>query len=115
MRKKDENEPYRIDDELALKKCLQPCLKFADECMQPAVCVPLFVAALNRYLYFFGQDSPKVEARYISSLVQLVSEHLANMDDADRSAVEVYYTNTINFIRGKIEEGNKYVAISLSP
>lgn len=99
-------EPAHGDDKRALE-CLQRSLKIADVCMEASLHVRLFLEILNRYIYFFEQNAPKVEARYLQSLVVLVKEHLSNLDDAAaKQDVMPLFRNTLGFIQRQQQEGN---------
>jgi vacuolar protein sorting-associated protein 35 len=86
-------------------ECLQRSLKIADVCMQSANHANLFVEILNEYLYYFAQENEHVVAKYLQGLIDLIKEHIANMEEAtEREAVLAHYKNTLQYIGKKKEE-----------
>ena len=79
--------------------------------------VELFVDILNRYLYLFAESCPRVETRYLSSLILLIKEHLAGLtSDVDTESVEAvnsHFNNTLAFIKGKAEKDTRFAEIAL--
>jgi vacuolar protein sorting-associated protein 35 len=83
-------------------ECLQRALKIADVCMADQS--QLFVAILNRYLYFFELGLGKITPQHLSGLIALINELMAQPEgDASsaRKAVEAFYQNTIRHVKLK--------------
>ena len=98
--KADEEKHYH--DPRRVLECLQRSLKIADVCMSSgSVHVSLFVEILNQYLYFFENDNAVITEKYISGLIQLIYEHVENMEVSEqRSEVEAHFRGTLAHIRG---------------
>jgi len=88
-------------------ECLQRALKIADACcMASPANVQLFVDILDQYIYFYENDCPVITDKFISGLVALISEHMANIGAAttDSSAVAEargHFERTIEYIKQK--------------
>jgi hypothetical protein len=75
------------------------------------------VIILNKYLYYYIQDVEGIEPDAISSLVELISEHLNNVEqDAENTVntadIRTYTRNTIQHIRLRQAQG-KYRGITV--
>eukprot|EP00472_Partenskyella_glossopodia_P003693 CAMPEP_0197520296 /NCGR_PEP_ID=MMETSP1318-20131121/5625_1 /TAXON_ID=552666 /ORGANISM="Partenskyella glossopodia, Strain RCC365" /LENGTH=746 /DNA_ID=CAMNT_0043071777 /DNA_START=100 /DNA_END=2340 /DNA_ORIENTATION=+ len=93
-------------DEKKLLKLVQRSLKAANDCMQEQV--ELFVIILNKCLFFYEQEVPTINLKYIQGLICLIEQHLPNLDDDTQSDVDTkaYYLNTLKYIRSKKDAGN---------
>eukprot|EP00284_Hemiselmis_tepida_P012106 CAMPEP_0174915116 /NCGR_PEP_ID=MMETSP1355-20121228/211_1 /TAXON_ID=464990 /ORGANISM="Hemiselmis tepida, Strain CCMP443" /LENGTH=784 /DNA_ID=CAMNT_0016159931 /DNA_START=89 /DNA_END=2443 /DNA_ORIENTATION=- len=96
--------------------CLQRSLKIADVCMQSGPHVSLFVEILNQYLHYFDAGNDKVTVKYLQGLVDLITEHLANLDTSPESlAVKAHYASTLAHMKAKKEgdEAEKFAELSI--
>eukprot|EP01036_Dinobryon_divergens_P030798 gene30798-40097_t len=59
----------RYSDCTKMLECMQSSLRIAQDCN-----ANLFVNILDRYLYYFENDNPVIQVRYISKLVALINE-----------------------------------------
>lgn len=78
-------------------ECLQRSLKLADACTTAsAVHIALFVDLLEHYVHFFEWKNPVITAAYVTGLVALIKQHLANSTAAaiDDTAVAVREANS---------------------
>lgn len=64
-------EPKRV------LECLQRSLKIADACKVASMHTPLFVEALDIYLQHFSNRCAAITPTYITSLIQLIEQQLA--------------------------------------
>eukprot|EP00947_MAST-08B_sp_MAST-8B-sp1_P005382 g5382.t1 len=100
-----------------IKKATQYSAKLLKKSDQCRIHVELFVDILNRYLYLFAESCPRVETRYLSSLILLIKEHLAGLtSDVDTESVEAvnsHFNNTLAFIKGKAEKDTRFAEIAL--
>lgn len=98
-------------DSTHLLECLQRALKIA------SVCNPnLFVEILDRYIYYYEQDTSSIQARYICTLIALVNEQLGSEDSVQNTGVEGHYRNTIQYIKLRQSSGesrDKFSQITL--
>ena len=73
-------------------------------------------APANEYLYFYGQEAPKIETKYLTSLVAMCDSAIKELD-ADKegtSDVKSHFSNTLKFIKSKSKSGDaRYSAITL--
>lgn len=87
-------------DERRVLECLQRSLKIANGCVGHQV--HLFVEILNKYLYFFDRNCPSITVKYLKGLIQLIEEHLPNLDNSDISQLaRRHYQNTLAHIKNK--------------
>mmetsp|Transcript_11276 Transcript_11276/g.32441 ORF Transcript_11276/g.32441 Transcript_11276/m.32441 type:complete len:802 (-) Transcript_11276:509-2914(-) len=102
--KAEEEKHYH--DERRVLECLKRSLRIAYECMSSSMNVHLFVEILDQYLYYFETDNDSTK-KYISGLIQLVNEHIDDMDMSEqRSLVEAHYRNTLAHIR-RMQQNSK--------
>lgn len=96
----------RYSDSDNLMKCLQKSLKIA------SICNPnLFIEILDRYTYYFENDNPKLEARFISGLMRLIEQ-----DGQLDASVQAHYRNTVEYIKTRqqsAEHGQKFIQIEI--
>ena len=73
-----------VRDEKRVLECLQKALRIANSCIDGRVTVDIFCHALDKYLYYYELGVDSVTARYINSLVDLITKGLeAHRDDSD--------------------------------
>ncbi|KAJ9093149.1 hypothetical protein QFC20_007197 [Naganishia adeliensis] len=73
-RDKDDRPLFR--DGKRVLECLQKSLRIASSCIDEVQSVQLYVAALDQYLYYFEQLVEAVTAKYINSLVELITSNI---------------------------------------
>lgn len=90
--------PERYSDPDRVLECMQRSLKIASACN-----TALFVEILDRYLYYFENDNPVIQARYITGLVALINEQTSASDGSTAlpPSVEAHYKNTLGYIRNR--------------
>ena len=83
--------------------------------VQSGMHVALFVEILNEYLYYFGEQNEFVLAKYLQGLIDLIKEHMGNMEEGEEKAsVGRYFANTLKHINRKKEEApDRYGELSL--
>ncbi len=84
---KAEREPRRV------LECLQRALKIADSCKVSSTHTPLFVEILDAYLFHFSSANPAVLPSYLSSLLQLIEQQLAEEESAQAGATAKHFAN----------------------
>ena len=95
-----------------LLECMQRALKIA------YVCNPnLFVEILDHYIYYYENDNPIIQVRYLSGLIALINEQLGSEANAQSNpATEAHYRNTLEYIRSRqqaAETSEKFLKIQL--
>ncbi|WFD27589.1 retromer complex subunit Vps35 [Malassezia nana] len=125
---KDVGEPRfpLVKDGRRVLECLQKTLRIANGCINEYATVEIFCHALSKYLYYvrirpltcqFDQGVEAVTARYINSLVDLITKALASLqadsqarapgwrNEADMSptwdAVQQHFYNQLLYIQAK--------------
>lgn len=91
-------------------------MKIAEAVLDTVLNAKLFVDVLNEYLYFYGQECPKIETKYLTGLVALCGQNIKELDEDKEgtSDVKLHFLNTINFIASKAKSGDaRYGAIDL--
>ena len=107
--------PRNSQDDMVLQ-CLKRSLKIAEAVLDTVINAKLFVDVLNEYLYFYAQECPKIETKYLTGLVALCSQNISELDDDKdgTSGVKLHFNNTIKFIASKARSGDdRYSAIKL--
>merc|ERR1711871_590201 len=89
--------PQHYSDCDRLLECMQRALKIA------SVCNPnLFVEILDHYVYYYENDNPIIQVRYLSGLITLINEQLGSEANASPSAAtEAHYKNTLEYIKNR--------------
>lgn len=92
----NEEKPYK--DGKRVLECLQKSLKIANSCMDTTVNVHLFVAILNKYLYFYQEQNEAITPKYLKSLIALINTNIANMESPDDN-LTAYYQSTLGYYK----------------
>lgn len=105
--------PQHYSDCDRLLECMQRALKIA------SVCNPnLFVEILDHYVYYYENDNPIIQVRYLSGLIALINEQLGSEANASPSAAtEAHYRNTLDYIKKRqaaAETAEKFSKIQLT-
>jgi vacuolar protein sorting-associated protein 35 len=80
----------RYNDSDRVLECMQRALKIA------SVSNPnLYVDMLERYLYYYENDSPSITVNYISALIKLINETFASDPSTILPATQAHYRNTL--------------------
>ena len=108
----DEAHQKSYSDEKRCIECLRRALKIADVCMASSMHVQLFVEILNSYLVLFERRCPTIHTKYLKGLVELINEHLENMDSPHPQTTK-FYENTIAYIQVKQETDERYKKINI--
>lgn len=72
-----------VRDEKRVLECLQKALRIANSCIDGRVTVDIFCHALDKYLYYYELGVDSVTARYINSLIDLITKGLEAHRDVD--------------------------------
>ncbi|KAK6354742.1 Vacuolar protein sorting-associated protein 35 [Orbilia brochopaga] len=104
-REEEDGKPLYRDGKRVLE-CLQRALRVADNCMDAAVSIELFVEILNRYVYYFDQQNEAVTVRYINGLIELIHSNLGNSSDsAANESPKAHFERTLEYIASRDYEG----------
>ncbi len=81
-------------------------------CITVRVASQLFVEILNSYLVLFEHRCPTITVKYLKGLVELINEHLENMDSPHPQTTK-FYENTIAYIQSKQTTDSRYTKIDI--
>jgi vacuolar protein sorting-associated protein 35 len=100
----------RVREENRIVECLKRALKIAELSMSSPKNVGLYVSILNKYLYYILQGVEGIEPERISELIELISDHMTQIQSEKESPVDIspevtYLRNTIAHIRAKRSSG----------
>jgi vacuolar protein sorting-associated protein 35 len=90
-------------------ECLQKALKIADQCMDAAMNVHLFVEILDRYVYFYEHRNEAVLAKYLTGLIQLINTNLASLEQPNSPEslqLKLHFQNILRHMRRRKEAGD---------
>ena len=110
----DGSDPRCAETDMVLQ-CLKRALRTNESVLDSVAQSHHYVDILNEYLYFYGQECPKIETKYITGLVQLCMQNIKELD-AGKEGVDVvraHMTNTVKFIKSRAREDERYAAIEL--
>jgi hypothetical protein len=96
-----------------LLECMQRALKIA------SVCNPnLFVEILDHYIYYYENDCPIIQVRYLSGLIALINEQLGSESNQQSNpATQAHYRNTLEYIKTRqqaAETSEKFLKIQMA-
>lgn len=69
-----------VRDGKRVLECLQKALRIANGCIDERVKVDIFSSALDKYLYYYEQEVEAVTAKYINSLIELITNGLLTVE-----------------------------------
>ena len=104
------------NDEKVLQ-CLKRAVRIADAVLDPVAKAKLTVDILDKYLYFYDIECPKVEAKYLQAAVKMCQDNISEVD-GDASGlgdIKSHFKNTVRCIKKKAKgEGSaRYSGIEL--
>ncbi|WFD36198.1 retromer complex subunit Vps35 [Malassezia cuniculi] len=70
-----------VRDGKRVLECLQKALRIANSCIDERVTVTILCDALDKYLYYYELGVESITARYINSLVDLITKGLESSND----------------------------------
>ncbi|KAF9466893.1 vacuolar protein sorting-associated protein 35 [Collybia nuda] len=74
---------YPYQDSKRVLECLQKSLRIANSAIEEIVTVQLYCDALDHYLYYFDRGAPAVAAKFVNSLVELITSSIDNISSPD--------------------------------
>ena len=102
-------------DERVLQ-CLKRAVRIADSVLDPVAKAKLSVDILDKYLYFYEIECPKVEAKYLQAAVKMCQDNIAEVDGSVKEhAFAQHFKNTIRCIKNKAKgkDSARYSGIEL--
>jgi len=99
------NHPERV------LECLQKSLKIAS-----ATDPNLIVEILDRYIYYYENDNPNIQVRFLSGLIAIINEQLGVDGSQTNAQVGAHYRNTLDYIRKRQQSeatSEKFTSIQL--
>lgn len=107
---------YRHTDVKVVLDCLKQALRRADKVMEKDDQIPLWIALLNRYLYYFAEEVPEISAANVNKLLQMISSELKE-NAAERGSswfdeAERYFQNTLAYIHQKASTDERYAEMN---
>lgn len=79
----DTVKAFPHQDSKRVLECLQKSLRIANSAIEEIVTVQLYCDALDHYLYYLDRGVPDVEAKYVNSLVELITGSIDNINSPD--------------------------------
>jgi len=98
-------EPRRV------LECLQRALKIADSCKVSSTHTPLFVEILDAYLYHFAAANPAVLPSYLTSLLQLIEQQLAEEESTPAGATAKHFVNCQTYVASRKKTDTRFAEI----
>jgi len=79
----DGAKAYPHQDSKRVLECLQKSLRIANSATEEIVTVQLYCDTLDQYLYYFDRGAPAVAAKFVNSLVELITSSIDNISSPD--------------------------------
>ncbi|KIM81736.1 hypothetical protein PILCRDRAFT_488550 [Piloderma croceum F 1598] len=109
---------YPHQDSKRVLECLQKSLRIANSATEEIVTVQLYCDTLDQYLYYFDRGAPAVAAKFVNSLVELITSSIDNISSPDvhptqrappgliegvqtPEMITRHFRNTLYYIQGK--------------
>jgi len=109
--KTQETGGEEMRDGKRVAECLKKAVKTANQCMESAMQLQLFVEILNKYLYFVEHGCDTITYDIIGQLIEKIREELPEIsDENENEMIKMHFDNTIRHINDRKEtlvaEGN---------
>lgn len=99
-----DGEEVEIKDGKRVCECLKKALKIANQCMDQAAQLQLFIEILNQYLYFYEKGNDHINIQVLNQLIGKVKDDLPNLDMSDETEhIRTHFENTIEHLRNRID------------
>lgn len=98
-----------IRDGQRVVECLRKALKIANQCMEAAAQVQLFIEVLNYYLYYYEKECESVTTQILEQLIRKINDslpHLGANEEAEQ--IHKHFQLTIQHVvhKQKMSEGS---------
>uniref|UniRef100_H2ZLG3 Vacuolar protein sorting-associated protein 35 n=1 Tax=Ciona savignyi TaxID=51511 RepID=H2ZLG3_CIOSA len=78
-----ETERKEMHESRRVVECLKKAVRTANQCMEPAVQLQLFVEILNKYIYFYERGCSGITVDLLNQLIGKIREELSNLESSD--------------------------------
>jgi vacuolar protein sorting-associated protein 35 len=104
-----------IKDGKRVLDCLKKGVKIANQCMDPAVQIQLFIELLNHYTYFLEKGNSHITVAMLNELIGKIKEDLPGLDAGEEAdQIGQHFSNTIVHLKMKVEDNDdKYKGLEL--
>jgi len=83
-------------------ECLKKAVRTANQCMESAMQLQLFVEILNKYLYFMEHGCDGITADVVNQLIQKIQDELPEISDAsENETIKMHFDNTQKHIQAR--------------
>lgn len=107
----------RCANDAGVLQCLKRAVRTADNILDAVAKAKLSVDILDKYLYFYDSECPKVEAKYLQAAVKMCQDNISEVESGKEGLDEIksHFKNTIRFIKRKAKGENsaRYSGIEL--
>jgi len=102
--KTQETNGEEMQDGKRVAECLKKAVKTANQCMESATQLQLFVEILNKYLYFVERNCEAITYEIIGNLIDKIRDELSNISDAsEHDMIKMHFDNTIKHVEERKE------------
>ncbi|CAD5125047.1 DgyrCDS13291 [Dimorphilus gyrociliatus] len=100
----EDGREVEMKDGKRVCECLKKALKIANQCMDQAAQLQLFIEILNQYLYFYEKGNDHINIQVLNQLIGKIKDDLPNLDATDETElIRTHFENTIEHLRNRIE------------
>ncbi|KAI0762481.1 vacuolar protein sorting-associated protein 35 [Fomes fomentarius] len=78
-----EKRAYPLQDSKRVLECLQKALRIANSATDEIITIQLYCDTLDQYLYYLDRGAPDVPAKFVNSLVELITSSIDNIASPD--------------------------------
>jgi len=110
-----ESKGKELQDGKRVLDCLKKGVKIANQCMDPAVQVQLFVELLNQKAYFLEKGNTHISVNMMNELIAKIKEDLPGLEAGEEAdQIGQHFANTLVHLKMKQEaEEDKYKDLKL--
>nr|CAB3267638.1 vacuolar protein sorting-associated protein 35-like [Phallusia mammillata] len=100
-----ETKGQEMQDSRRVLECLKKAIRTANQCMESAVQIQLFVEVLNKYLFFYERGCTEVTMELLNQLIEKIQNEIKELKDSDESSmIQMHFDNTLDHIRSRKEQ-----------
>ncbi|XP_002130247.2 vacuolar protein sorting-associated protein 35 [Ciona intestinalis] len=102
-----ETDKKEMRESRRVVECLKKAIRTANQCMEPAVQLQLFVEILNKYIYFYERGCTGITVDLLNQLIAKIREELGGLESSDCEVIQIHFDNTLRHIQQLVENSKE--------